>query len=275
MTWVKTDDRAREHMKHRGAGTDGFALWFATLGFCNEHLTDGRVEVHLVPDVWRPIGERFNWRAAVDRLVNGCLWHRDGETCSSDLCPANPIVAARLEPMGGYVVHDYFDYQRSKAEIIRERENDANRQRRRRQRLLGADPPGGHGVSHGVTPGVTHTMSHTPPDPDPDPEGERDHTHARERAPLEMPEIEAIAKQRLGKLEGEGADLMRELGTVYRDEVLEALKSDGRTWVYIAKVIATNRRPRPPRRAEAKPPEPVGQGRKPAREVLKEKGMLP
>lgn len=344
MTWVKTDDGAPEHMKLRGAGTAAFALWNAGLAFCNRNLTDGRIEEFLVPDVWRPIGEKFNHRAAAENLVLAVLWHRAGETCVSKLCPANAEVAARLEPIGGFVVHDYFEYQKSKAEILEDRKKGADRVRRHREKALedaafaaidlGVTNSVGNAVTPGVTPLVTNAVTHnddsrrgaaslrpglhpdrenrlmnddsgnnrlqqksgttsvksthyansnavtntvsngTPvPAPVPDPLIERD----RVDKPLAQNELEAIGFKRLGALAGGGGAAMAQLGEVYRHELDDALKTDAKSWKYVAKVIASAReqaaKPKP-LPYQGRGYEAAGQGRKDAREVLREKGML-
>jgi hypothetical protein len=165
MSWVKMDDVASENMKLREAGTDAFALWTAGLGFCNRHLTDGRIEHRLLADVWRPVdGRRFDYKAAATRLLEGRLWHHAHEPCDSKLCPNNPELASRIQQVpNAYGVHDYFEYQKSRAEILAARESGTNRVRRHRERRLSdaVTDSVGNAVTDGVTDSVTGGVSNS------------------------------------------------------------------------------------------------------------------
>lgn len=176
MTWVRTSDDAAEHDKQRAAGTEAFAFWHGGLGHCNKRLTDGRIERRRVADLWRPLEGGVDPERAAARLVEVGLWHEPGHVCDSPVCPANPEVAAHLDPVAdAFLVHDFFDFQPSKVEVLAEREQARLRQQKSRARRL--REAHGETTSHGVTStvtnsatdGVTHGVSHTPPVPDPVP----------------------------------------------------------------------------------------------------------
>lgn len=184
MAWVKVDDGAPEHMKVRSSGTDAYALWNAALAYSNRHLLDGRIPKDRLSDIWRPVGERFPYAKSAARLIETGLWHADNVQCSSKLCPAHPENRERLDSIpGAYVVHDYFDYQKSKVEVLEERAKSSLRQQKYRGRRFvkpargdtsddGYDVPVSHesNVSGNASRnGVTHTVSNGPPDPAPDP----------------------------------------------------------------------------------------------------------
>lgn len=49
MTWFKLDDTWLTHPKVQAAGLRARALWIAGGLHCAQHLTDGRIDHHLVP----------------------------------------------------------------------------------------------------------------------------------------------------------------------------------------------------------------------------------
>lgn len=117
MSWGRFDDRARENLKVRRAGTEAFALWTAAILWCCEHATDGRVPKELLPDVWRPIGESFDHAAVARVCVENRLFVDDGDA---------------------YLVHDFLEFNPSKAEQEDKKRKAAERARRHRKRKAGA-----------------------------------------------------------------------------------------------------------------------------------------
>lgn len=89
MAWVKLDDQARHHRKILAVGPTAAWLWTCGLMYCNsQKARDGFIPAAAVPVLY-PIS---NPKREVDRLVSNGLW--------------TPIE-------GGFVVHDYHDYQPS------------------------------------------------------------------------------------------------------------------------------------------------------------------
>lgn len=126
MTWVKLDDHIATHPKLLAAGAEPAWLFVAGLGWCNQHLTDGMIPKDTVPvlsNVKSPA------RCAA-RLVEAGLWIDRGKE---------------------YEVHDFLDYQPSKAQVLSQRDAQRERQRKSRER-------------RGVTDGVS---ADTPTRPDP------------------------------------------------------------------------------------------------------------
>ncbi|MEC7520150.1 MAG: hypothetical protein VYE22_09815 [Myxococcota bacterium] len=117
MSWGRFDDRARENLKVRRAGTEAFALWTAAILWCCEHATDGRVPKELLPDVWRPIGESFDHAAVARVCVENRLFVDDGDA---------------------YLVHDFLEFNPSKAEQEDKKRKAAERARRHRRRKAAA-----------------------------------------------------------------------------------------------------------------------------------------
>lgn len=145
MSWARLDDACTDHLKLRRAGTAGLALWTASIVWCSRHLTDGFIPTDMLHDIWRPVGESFDADSACARLVAAGLWD---------------------QVEGGWQVHDYLDYNPSREEVMRAREQAAERQRRRRSRHVTPDVTRDvHSDSRG-----TYTVSHaTPSRPVPSP----------------------------------------------------------------------------------------------------------
>lgn len=113
MVWAKFDDRYPWHRKVRPLSDAAFRLDVSAVCWCAENLTDGVIKAEhlpLVSDVKRPA------KAAAE-LVKWGRWHDNGHDCES--CPE--------VPPGGWVVHDYLDYNplRSKVEDDREKRRKA------------------------------------------------------------------------------------------------------------------------------------------------------
>lgn len=117
MTWSRFDDRATESVKVRRAGTAACMLWFAAVNWCNAHHTDGVIERDLLAEVWRPIGEAFDHEAAARACLEAGLFE--------------------LTPDGDYRVHDFLDYNPSRADAKAAQKAAAERARRYRERKSG------------------------------------------------------------------------------------------------------------------------------------------
>jgi hypothetical protein len=103
MPDFRVADTAPEHRKLRAAGLAAAGLWALAGGYAMRELTDG-----WVPDYWVqtwPAGRRH---AAT--LIKVGLWRRE-----------------KRDGIDGYVFHDWFDIQRSAAQIAGERERSRER----------------------------------------------------------------------------------------------------------------------------------------------------
>ena len=108
MTWVRLDDQFADHAKMLKTGPLAIALQVRALCWSNRQLTDG-----FLPDSALPIlliefdlyeehdGRAQDWP---QKMVDNGLWD----------------VAT-----GGYQIHDYLDWNRSKAQIVAERKAKA------------------------------------------------------------------------------------------------------------------------------------------------------
>lgn len=117
MGWVRIDDAFNDHPKFALAGPLGLAQWVAGLAYCNRNLTDGFIPRAVAKRLidWDGVG----WR----------MWHGDVGGAGEDadgLAVSGHLVDAGLwdECDGGYVVHDYHEYQ-PRADEVRAKRAEA------------------------------------------------------------------------------------------------------------------------------------------------------
>jgi len=128
MTWGKIDDALAMHPKVLKAGNEAMGLWVRCLSYCSQQLTDGHVPEVMV--------EVMGGRDAAERLVESGLWH-----------PAE----------GGWVFHDWDEYQPTRATVRAEREAGRKRQQAWRERKSN------QGGRDAVTNPVSHTVGNSAP----------------------------------------------------------------------------------------------------------------
>lgn len=117
MTWVRLDEEFYHHPKVVQVGPLGMAMQVAALCYSNRYLTDGFISRKIAPGLIDLDGVLF--RDEDTEIANG--WH----------APLWPMVVEALveaglwEPVkGGWKIHDYEDYQPSKAEVEVQRERN-------------------------------------------------------------------------------------------------------------------------------------------------------
>lgn len=114
MPWVKLDDHFPDHAKLAECGVlhplCGW-LYVCGLAFCNRQLTDGRIPKEHVGRLMGTSrltvqGDPIQPEAIAHRLVSVGLWEDAGDA---------------------YLVHDYLGYQPSRASVLKERADTAER----------------------------------------------------------------------------------------------------------------------------------------------------
>lgn len=116
MPWFALDDGFDTHPKVRKAGNAAAGLFCRMGAHCAKHLTEGLVDSATARD--------YGSAAQLRKLVDVGMLHPAGHGCGR--CP-------QPEP-GGYVLHDYLDYNRSRKQIETARENGRKRQQKGRDR---------------------------------------------------------------------------------------------------------------------------------------------
>lgn len=113
MTWVKLDDGFPENPKVATLSPAAIGLHVCALCYCNRNLTDGEIR--------KGIEKRLTSTSSTSRLVNQLvgagLWLDEGES---------------------WRIHDYLDFQPSKAKVQADRAAALERQRRSRERRAAA-----------------------------------------------------------------------------------------------------------------------------------------
>lgn len=144
MTWVKISDDFAEHPKIVAAGPLAMAMQVAALCYCSRYLTDGfipepaartLIDWHVDVTDTMPEGHKILSEIAVtnshesravdadlviDMLVREGIWERAD---------------------GGYMIHDYLDYNPSKSEVLAERQKIRNRVAKHRSRNVNVVTP--------------------------------------------------------------------------------------------------------------------------------------
>jgi hypothetical protein len=134
MSWVRLDDSIADHPKIAPLSSDAFRRYINGLCYCNRQLTDGviprAVAGGLVP------GSRAVSRQ-IRELITAGLWE---------------------ETATGYVVHDYADYQPSKADALALRAKRAEAGRRGGQSKSGSKRQANPEAKHKLTRAFSHPI---------------------------------------------------------------------------------------------------------------------
>jgi hypothetical protein len=127
MPWARFDDRYPSNRKIRKLSHEAFRLDVSGICWCNENLTDG-----FIPDVDLPFvcSEIRNPKKVAKELEDKQRWER---------LP------------GGWLIHDYFDYQPRAEQIRAARKAKTDRQRRWRDGLRDASVDGAVDASTDAT----------------------------------------------------------------------------------------------------------------------------
>lgn len=124
MAWIRIDDHFDEHPKHAQVGPLGWALWMAGLAYSNRNLTDGfipwAIAQHLVCwDYLEPPDEEGHQKRITIAVTSGMV----GDDVQADRIIELLVAAGLWESCdGGFYIHDYDDYQLTKAQIEEIRE---------------------------------------------------------------------------------------------------------------------------------------------------------
>lgn len=151
MSWSRFDDGLDEHRKVEALiesnelrGLAAVGLWTLSITSSNRRLTDGEVST-----------------AALRKLAP-----RHGAGLAGEL------VEVRLYDLPGavHVVHDYLDYNPSRASVIEKRRKDSERKAAGRARAASNKSPDGvHAESNAESNGTTHGVRKESARPEPEP----------------------------------------------------------------------------------------------------------
>lgn len=114
MPYVNFDDNYPDHTKVDSLTDAAFRLHTSAICYCAKQLTNGKLPTDRPPRLvprYRP--------AALKELLAAGMWHNVGEGCGTDTCPTG-------EP-DLYQIHDYLQWNKSRAWWEHKREQDAKR----------------------------------------------------------------------------------------------------------------------------------------------------
>lgn len=161
MAWVRLDDSFTEHPKVMAAGPLALAMQVAGLCYCNRNLTDGFIPWGIARTLlsWEVLGpDRRQYRISVT-----CGAH--GEDVDSEYVIKQLVDAGMWEEVdGGYRVHDYLQYQPSRAKVMAERAAAQERMARKRKEARSEDVR-----ANNRRTSAELQEKFKDPDPDPDP----------------------------------------------------------------------------------------------------------
>ncbi len=116
MTWSRFDDAARKHPKAQMAGNEAWGFWCAAIMYCNQYGTDGFIpDAALATEVLpNPISKK-KAKELADQL------------CESRIAPDGSALFRRDNTRKGYLVHDFLEWNPSKADVDSKRKRDRER----------------------------------------------------------------------------------------------------------------------------------------------------
>jgi hypothetical protein len=127
MTWVRIDDHFDEHPKLAAVGPVGWGVWLAGIAYCNRNLTDGFIPYSIAEGIggsWHVLvpaeADDADVRDRIYSIERSSGMH--GETMDTQWV-IDLLVAYGLwvEEPRGYRVHDYEQYQPTKAQVEADR----------------------------------------------------------------------------------------------------------------------------------------------------------
>jgi hypothetical protein len=128
--WVRSDDRKPWTRKMQALTDSAYRLYDHALHHAASNESDGEVRRSDLPTIVVGIRTR-NPMVLIAELTSGGLWHTPGQSCDHPTCPATVAPA----PEGSWIIHDYWDHNRSHAEL--EALRDADRVRKSGRKVPG------------------------------------------------------------------------------------------------------------------------------------------
>ena len=148
MSWARLDDQMPDHPKFLQAGDFApllLALYVRAVCYSSRYLTDGFIPSGAVT----PLLQGYNAWGHDTVTGDGFALARDGDEFD---WPAIMVHAGLWESCdGGYRIHDYLDYNPTRAQVLERRADSAKRQKKHRDTAVSNDDGNAlrNGVSHG------------------------------------------------------------------------------------------------------------------------------
>lgn len=147
MSWAKFDDQYPDHPKIVSVGPLGMALHTAATCYCARYLTDGFIPAAMMGRLMNFDGITINNNAVTNKQITDEL-----------------IRVGLLEVVpGGYMVHDYLEYNPPAAKIKEEKAQNAKRQADYRENHRGEDGKFGSNGKRNALPTTAPSPSPSQP----------------------------------------------------------------------------------------------------------------
>lgn len=146
MTWFRVDDKLHSHPKWLPLSMEARGLWATAGPWSADQLTDGQVPMYAVrhlggtPEMaaelvsvglWHALGDAAEY-LNVTGEVTACVTRDSHESvCVRESCPVHVHT-------NGFVFHDWWDQNPSRAKVLADRAKAADRQARARERARAA-----------------------------------------------------------------------------------------------------------------------------------------
>lgn len=162
MSWVNLHDGWARHPKLAGLHRDARLLWVDLLSYCREQLTDG------------VINENTLFVAAMDCPRNTIRRHMAtlvSRGLLDEISPTSPQHLLDISGGSGWVLHDYLDWNESRASVLSARAATRDRVRKYRESKRSHETPEPcNAVTHATSNDVPTQVGNapvTPPQPNP------------------------------------------------------------------------------------------------------------
>lgn len=200
MAWVKLDDQFSHHPKIMQAGPLAGWLHVCALCYCASYLTDGFIP-NAVTNVLADYSHIGVTTAGNDLVAFG----HDIE--ASELVGTLVDVGLWEIVESGYMIHDYLEYNPSKAEVLAERAKNAERQGRYQAKHAR------NATNNGVSNGANNASVTGVPYPSPSPSPKEDEGGGSPASAA----LQAFAKARGANINPTDPDYIAEFVTLYGD----------------------------------------------------------
>jgi len=262
MSWVRFDDQMNNHPKVLAAGPLADLLNRRAIVYCGQYLTDGKLQCNAVTHLidWTHSGVYIvspcngvtsplltpSVTASVTPPVAGAVSggeRLDGMEQPDNLKLADELVRVGLWERDGdcFIIHDFLQYNPSRAEVLRERDKSKSRVARHRAKPCNAVTTPLLRANNDVTSGA--------PFPLPIPR-ECKGDGFSDNDELTRAQVEQVGFPRFGTLAGETGIKVARLCPIRAWEMRDALRANIHAWGGFVSVISRIRdeaaKPKPP-----------------------------
>jgi hypothetical protein len=125
MPWGRLEDTLYDNDKLADVSDAAYRLYVQAISWCNRTMSDGHVPLS------RParLVSLRNPKKTIDELLTARLWHRASSPCRKCV-DERERKKADARPSSGYVIHDYFEFNKARWVIEAERAELRERGRR-------------------------------------------------------------------------------------------------------------------------------------------------